>query len=247
MNYIKADLIRIFNKNSFMATIGLYLLSFLGLYFVISNPHLTTDQFLSKTEIIPSLFPLVVGVSIFLAVYNDDFKSKSMQVAIGFGYERYKVVLIKFIEQVLLTFLIAIMTLILMWGVPSLTGLQFTKPELIQLAVNMMASVLIVIGYMSFAQILVFAKQNAISGLIFYILLATNTIYGLITLFTDHFLKDMSLNTTQWLYRGLIEKLSLQISQEKAISIITIATLLLYIIISIIITQQSYKKVELEF
>ncbi|EHI70967.1 hypothetical protein ACVRY7_05020 [Streptococcus ictaluri] len=246
MNYIKADLMRIINKKSFIATIGLYLAAFLALYFILFNPHLTSQQFLLKTDIIPSFFPVVLGVAIFLAVYHDDFKSKSMQVAIGFGISRQKIILIKFLEQALLTLTTASLSAFLMWLVPYLTGIPLTSDENLVLATHWLLQAILVIGYITFAQVLVFYQQQAISGLILYILLATNTICGLLSLAFNHFLKDSSFNPSPALFKNLLQKLIVQLT-DGHLEWLSLIGVLVYLILPIIVTQKLFKKKELEF
>ena len=46
--------------------------------------------------------PLLIGIPIFSAIYTDDFKSRSMQIAIGRGVSRPKMMLARFLETLIL-------------------------------------------------------------------------------------------------------------------------------------------------
>ncbi len=100
-NCMKADLIRVQKKKSFilMAVITLVILSgaFLLAKFLPGKGGFSS-AFSMYMGMGTGTFSLLMGIPVFLAVYSDDFKSKAMQTAIGFGVSRTKLIICRFLE-----------------------------------------------------------------------------------------------------------------------------------------------------
>ena len=93
LNYLIADLNRMSRKKSLVYTLAAYVGLFFIMVYMIYNPNLDAGGYASKTDMFLEFYPLVVGIPIFLSIYSDDFKSKAMQIAIGYGIDRNKNIL----------------------------------------------------------------------------------------------------------------------------------------------------------
>lgn len=122
-NYIGADIRRVLHKPSFLGAIGTFAGLFALTVFIYFNPTFTAELYVTKISSFLSFFPLIVGLFVFLSVYADDFKCRSMQVAIGYGIPRGKIVLGKLLESAVLLFGVAAGMAVFVLAAPILLGL----------------------------------------------------------------------------------------------------------------------------
>lgn len=146
--------------------------------FIYFNPTFTSEMYVSKITNYLSYFPLLIGILIFLSVYADDFKCKSMQVAIGYGFSRTKIIVSKLIECALLLLGIGVITALIVNIVPVLLEIGDMSGDLtLSLVLTVIAKMLRTIGYVAISAIAIFASQNAVGSIVCYVLLSTKTVY----------------------------------------------------------------------
>lgn len=203
-NYLAADIGRVLHKPSFVGACAAFAGLFLLLVFLYFNPGFTADQYTAKIASFLSFFPLLVGLFVFMAVYADDFKCRSMQVAIGYGIPRGRIVLGKLLESAVLLFCAAAVLEVLVTVTPLVLGLAPGRQHLESLTLTVLAEMLRALGYTALATVPVFFFQNAVNGSILYVLLASKTVYITLTLllgqdFVQHTVGDLTryLYTTQ--------------------------------------------------
>ena len=137
-NYIGADLRRIFRKQSFLWAFGAFAGCFVLLVFIYFNPSFTAEMYVSKMTSFMSFFPLVVGLPTFLSVYADDFKCRSMQIAIGYGMPRGRIVFAKLLESAVLLLATAAVMAVLLAAAPLLLGLAPASQQMASLMLTLM-------------------------------------------------------------------------------------------------------------
>lgn len=247
-NYILADIKRICRKRSFFITLATYMGLFLLMIFIFSNPSFTAADYLGRTETYLGFYSLVVGLSIFLSVYSDDFKSKSMQVAIGFGIPRHKVVLSKAIESILLLIITMLGMGLILLIVPIPLGLSLNQAQVTELISTYIVETLRAMTYMTLASVFVFYTQNAVSGIISYVLLSSRTMLILLSLILNQsFFVNTFGDLTQYLSSTLLyQAQSLFLESGKWSSGLWLV-LVAYIIVPIGLAILSFNKKELEF
>ena len=135
-NYIAADLRRIFRKQSFLGAVGAFAGCFAILVFIYFNPSLTAEMYSSKMTSFMSFFPMVVGLLTFLSGYADDFKCRSMQVAIGYGMPRGRILFAKLLESAVLLLATAAVMAVLLTAAPLLLGLAPTPQQMASLVLT---------------------------------------------------------------------------------------------------------------
>lgn len=247
-NYILADIKRVFHKKSFFLTAGIYMALFLMMMFIYFNPTFTSDNYVAKTKTFLGLFPIIIGLPIFLSVYYDDFKSKSMQVAIGYGISRYKVVLAKFIESILLILACTLCIGIVVLFVPVVLGLSLSNTQITTIVLSIIAEGLKAIGYISIAVIPCFYTQNAVSGTIFYVLLSSRTIMIFLSMVLgQNFIINMFGDLTKYLYTSQLYSISSIFIETGTINISLLWTVMAYVILPVLLSIFSFNKRELEF
>ncbi len=247
-NYILADIKRICRKRSFFITLGIYVGLFLLMIFILSSPSFTVGEYVESTETYLSFYPLVVGLSVFLSVYSDDFKSKSMQVAIGFGIPRHKVVLSKLIESIVLLVMTILGIGVIFLIVPIPLGLSLKQEQVTSLVTILLVELFRTITYIALASILVFYTQNAISGIIAYVLLSSKTIMILLSIIlSQSFFINTFGNLTQYFSSTLLYQARTTFLESGKWSSGLMLVLIAYIIVPIGLSIFSFNKKELEF
>lgn len=247
-NYIKADLSRIMRKKSFLSIISGYMFLFLLMIFIVYTPTFNMAEYISKSGDFMGFYSIIIGIPIFLSVYYDDFKSKSMQIAIGYGVPRYKVVLAKIVESFIIAILIGAVFGVITTVIPFLLKIPATNNQIIEIILNVGINTVKVIGYLSISTILVYYSQNAVWGIIVYILLSSSTIYMLFNLALG---QDIIVNTfgdlTKNLYLSILISAKEDLLKDAALGLGNSIGIILYIVLPTIISIILFKKKELEF
>lgn len=177
VNYIKADLYRILHKQSFFGVIGTYIALFVLLIFILFNPTFTGAMYISKIYTFLDFFPLIIGLIVFVSLYVDDLKSNSIQIAIGYGLPRYKIILSKLLECFTLLIIISVCILFLVLITPILLDIKIDASQTIDLIKTILLEVIKTMSYISMSQIIVYIAFNSIEGMIMYLLLSTQVVY----------------------------------------------------------------------
>lgn len=204
-NYIGADLRRIFRKQSFLWAFGAFAGCFAILVFIYFNPNFTAEMYVSKMTSFMSYFPLVVGLLTFLSVYADDFKCRSMQIAIGYGMPRGRIIFAKLLESAALLLATSAGMAVLLTAAPLLLGLAPTSQQIASLVLTAGAELLRALGYGAMSAVAVFLTQNATGGTILYVLLSSKTVYIIaIMLLVQDFLRNTVGDLTKYLYTAML-------------------------------------------
>ena len=96
-NYVMTDFRRIGKRlPRILLVLAVYSILFIINLVTLTQGTLDSVNFVIMTESFIGGMPLMIGTIELIAVFSDDFKAKTMQVAIGIGIPRYKVVLSKF-------------------------------------------------------------------------------------------------------------------------------------------------------
>ena len=247
-NYIGADLRRIFRKQSFLWAFGAFAGCFAILVFIYFNPNFTAEMYVSKMTSFMSYFPLVVGLLTFLSVYADDFKCRSMQVAIGYGMPRGRIIFAKLLESAVLLLATTACMAVLLTAAPLLLGLSPTSQQMVSLVLTAGAELLRALGYGAISAVAVFLTQNATGGTILYALLSSKSVYIIATLLLGQdFLIGTVGDLTEHLYTAMIYACKVDLLQGGHPFICLTLALLIYVVLPTIVSIVSFRKKELEF
>lgn len=247
-NYIAADLRRIFRKQSFLGAFGAFAGCFAILVFIYWNPRFTAEMYVSKMTGFMSFFPLVVGLLTFLSVYADDFKCRSMQIAIGYGMPRGRILLAKLLESAVLLLAASAGMAVLLAAAPLLLGLAPTPQQTASLVLTAAAELLRALGYGAISAVAVFLTQNATGGTILYVLLSSKTVYIIATmLLGQDFLRDTVGDLTKYLYTAMLYTCKADLVQGGQPYLCLMLALLVYIVLPTVISVVGFRKKELEF
>ena len=247
-NYIGADLRRIFRKQSFLWAFGAFAGCFAILVFIYFNPSFTAEMYVSKMTSFMSYFPLVVGLLTFLSVYADDFKCRSMQIAIGYGMPRGRIIFAKLLESAVILLATTACMAVLLTAAPLLLGLTPTSQQMTSLVLTAGAELLRALGYVAISAVAVFLTQNATGGTILYVLLSSKTVYIIATmLLGQDFLLGTVGDLTKYLYTAMIYTCKADLLQGGQPYLCLIFALLIYVALPTVISVVGFRKKELEF
>ena len=175
LNCIKADMLRVQRKKSLIAMslfiIGLFILftSLIGANILKGD---NSTLFKSTVSVVSGFNTILLGIPVFNAIFSDDFKSHSMQVSIGFGISRTKMILARIIEFILI-FVEAYAVFTVCYFI--LGGIINVDMDVITAMVwDLWKDLLLSVCYCCFAMIFVYFAQNGTLGLVVYILLVTS-------------------------------------------------------------------------
>ena len=160
-NLIFADVKRILRKPSYWIVLGICLL--ISLFWTIQSKGsggMSGFSFASSQGTAINTMNLFIGIAIYVSVYADEFTSNSMQCLIGRGISRRRLLIAKFINCVIVTFIsYGIYTLFI-----TITGLimgaKMNGAESSFLYSTILTNAFIVLGYATISMIILFWSKN---------------------------------------------------------------------------------------
>ena len=161
-NLIIADLTRIFRKPTYR--IALLVCFALAIIWAIRAKMNVWNgyTFVSGQEVALNICGNILGISIYLSVYADEFTSNSMQCLIGHGVSRFRLLLAKFIDCVIVTAVsfFAYYFFTMMLGLAMGAGINLA--ELAFFSGNIMVWALKALGYATFSMIVLYWSKNVV-------------------------------------------------------------------------------------
>ena len=180
-NYFRADIRRIFsNKSHAFSMILLFAVFFAALSIPNRTQQVTSVSLVaSACGLLDWLFTFI-GLFEMIAVFSEDFKVKTMQVAIGMGITRMQVIFCKLLEVMCLVVLdcIGVTLIVLAMAVSLGTGMPAVvfKDLVITLLVK---GVLNVVITTSLTMVVLFFTQSTVLSIFVYVLIGID-VFGLL-------------------------------------------------------------------
>lgn len=243
--YLKADFYRIFGRTSRYITLLIFFAAFAAFLYAISGGATPYGMVETVTQIVNLTVCPVFGLIEYGVVYGDDLKAKTMQIAIGTGVSRKKVIFTKWVEIMILTTIDTIIFLVIAYIISIVRGAVFSGEPLRDVLVLSGFSIVKIAGSVAITSILLFGTMNATIGMIIFITSAFGILYFLISaLVTIGPLESLHLD--QYLFTSILEA-----AKSRAVigtlSIPHIIGIVVYLLIFFLIACRIFKKVELEF
>ena len=245
IRYIKADFYRVFTKISRYIVLGLLFILLGVILYAVAKNNATVYQLV---DLLVKAIPYVAvafGLVEYIYVYVEDFKAKTMQIAIGTGIPRRKVVLTKWVEFGLLCLLDYIVMIALIFIICAFNGLRFEGDSAKDVYILFLFGWLKAFVCVGFTMIVVFRTQATTGGLLLYLALSAGVVKVLLsTIFDLNFLAPLHLSTI--LFSNLLET-----ARSRAVlgtfSTLHIIGILIYIGVCYLATTLLFRKKELEF
>ena len=257
---IFADIRRVMRKKSFIIMLILECLLIVGFTAAIIagidslNAQVSVEEqisiepnvaFVSFTVMmIGGVGPLLLGLPIFLAVFSDDFRSHALQMAIGSGLSRKKLILARFTETVILTIVITVFMFIAAFISGLIQGMDM---QIIgEACVKSLIDMITMVCYLAICLIPVYGTQNTTLGMILYILLEAGVVGTVLNALRSGIpqIKDIHI---EWL---LPDKLINDVAMSGDYSwgwVVWIIVPVVYIAIPVWVAMILFRKKELEF
>lgn len=181
INYILADLkritLRIPRAVAMVVILGI-LIAYMrtaatGSQWNVITYTLTLEQYFG-------MLTVMLGVVELISVFSEDFKAKTMQVAIGIGIPRWRIVLSKFIELMVLVFVdLVVIALVALIAAPILQVAP-NGEQVMEILGNLFSVWLGIIAYGTLCTILIFFTQGIGIATILYLALASGIVNSIL-------------------------------------------------------------------
>ena len=132
----------------------------------------------SMADIIAGSLPIFLGIVIFFAVFQDDVKAGTVQVALGKGLSRKQVVWAKVLEGLALTIIYYLIAALILSLVPAVLPISLTSANVLDIWTTTLQSIFDTILFFNIGMIIVVATFKTNLAEITYILFAFSIIPG---------------------------------------------------------------------
>lgn len=248
-NYICADIKRILQRSSHLFSMLLVFIVYIcAVYFPNRGEQTTAVSLVASACSTLDWLPIFVGLFEMIAVFSEDFKVKTMQVAIGLGVSRNKVVLCKLLEVAILLVLdciiIALSTVVIGFALGTPISLVVLKDLILSLLVKCF---LHQITCVSLTMIVLFMTQSSILSIFVFALVSVgivNLLLSLLPMFGMTALESLNLHRLTLTYIIGAFNTRILLGSFDIISFLGIA---LYMAVGIFATCKLFGKRELDF
>ncbi len=246
-DYILADINRLIRR---VPRIVLLVLAYIAavLFLVYSKNSLVWNSvsFISSFATCFSIIGMAICLIEFLFVYASDFKAKVMQVAIGRGISRPRVVLSKFLEVGIMDImsLVILCVIAVIFGLA--TGVHMNGEQAFELAVTFLMTVAEELIYTAVTSIFLFLLQNAGLAALIYLIVGLDPISYLLAFLSPYFKLIVSLHLRDYCYGTVCGLFRANLILGK-FNFLAFFIILVYLVAAYLITTVVFRKKELEF
>ena len=247
LNYIRADLHRIFCRVSRCVFIALFYAVALGieLYQAVSKSYNSVNL----TAAAPLLFEtaaLILGIVEIQSVFADDFRAKTMQIAIGLGVSRPKVVLAKLIDYAVLSAVDSLVLMVLFALGGTACGIHFQGDQIYLMVVCALGNALYMTIAAAITMIPIFYLQSTNLAILFILIVTIDPIKAVIAPFSTKEIV-MNLHLMELPYSTVANTLTTQLSLRNTVPVPQLIGVIAYLAIAYGLTVLVFRKRELDF
>jgi hypothetical protein len=181
-NYWKADAYRLLRSRSFWIMTLLAVVGYIAGVFIISGSGYSASSHASIITMISVVASIFGGLGIYNGVYSQDIKAGAMRVAIGRGTARFRIVLAKLVETVVVAVLYGVVLYVVFRFVPLIFGVAQNDAISRAVLVTVAQVALETILFSSLASIVSMARQESVTATVLFVLLAAGVVDGLLGL-----------------------------------------------------------------
>ena len=158
---IKGDISRILRKKE----IYVFALILYVILFAVKSKSDVEEQIYLFQMMVALIGMLCCTIPVYLTVYGDEIRTGSMQIVIGRGLSRRKVILSKLIDCMILFTLMFIIFLLLFYVKNAISHLSLTPKQNLMAFVYVLITCLRAMGYFALAGLFLFSSWNIAIGL----------------------------------------------------------------------------------
>lgn len=246
INYIKADMWRMERRLPRVIAIILMNIVMAGAIIYSSNQDSWNSVlYMDRLMFGVQMAGVACGILEFIAVFSEDFKAKTMQIAIGSGMQRRHVIVVKFVDFVLA--LIGDYLFLTLMGIvlAFVTQVHPNGEQMLDYGIKVLGYLLSQVGFYSLSLIFVFSLQSSLLPLITYVVLSCGLFHTLLNyLFKLKAVQPLNLDRFTLTYNSEMFISRLMVGSFKFSAFIAIA---IYIAAGYFFSTLVFKNKELEF
>ena len=194
-----------------------------------------------------NFLPALAGGYLFSAIYTDDLTAKNLITLVGFGMNKARIVLVKFILTALFGAVIYALAPLLLYVVHAVFGWTATAGTMTTVYAVSLKYLLTTLGYSVLSGIAVYGLQRTTFAMVLYILLAFNVIGGLVTVFLVNMLgANLATHITNRLLSGLTDRILTGLASGTSLTA-PIIEYVIFIAIAAAVSIMAFNKKEMEF
>lgn len=177
-NYLKAELYRISHKKGTLIYIAALFIAFLiEIIYLATTNKLDAEIFNFIAPMLIAFLPVLIGIPIFITIYNDDISAKNLSAVISSGINKYVIPLSKLVICAISLLVVYIFVALVFYTIVFFALNNFVELDNSAIFGNLIVSYLSTLGFFSLASIITYTFQKSSLSLISIILL----ILGFIT------------------------------------------------------------------
>lgn len=237
MSYLKAEFYRFSKKKSFLGLLILFTVAFSGIAFMFRKD---ASDLVLFSSLLLDMSPMLIGIALFVMIFTDDIGAHSTQIAIGFGIARWKLVIFKIIEMIIMFTLV----LAYAYGLANLLNILFSVGADLTVLHTQMAITLVNVSFYSIVAALVsFVIQKSSTAIIMFVLLISNLFASIAQLiFSIRWVATTFPKLINYIPFSLINDIRINGWAMNNIGILSI-----YALITLLLSIILFNKTELEF
>lgn len=248
LNYIRADLHRITRRVPRVMVLLLILVIFVAvlIYNAVSGQQ-NSIGFMANMASLFSVAGALFGLVEIMAVFADDFRAKTMQVAIGLGVSRPHVVLAKAIEFALLNLLDNLVLAVLVVASSASVGIGLNGDDIYQIMIRVFFAMLNALIPALFTMIPIFYLQGTGLAAILFLVFYIDPLAQIIGMFLSTNEVVIRLHLNEVPYSAILGSTITAFTLHAGVNVGQILGLILYIVAGYFLTVLVFHKRELDF
>lgn len=247
LNYIHADLHRIFRRIPRCVFIILFYAIILGVecYQAVSKSY-NSVNLMADSPTFFGIASLVLGIVELQSVFSDDFRAKTMQIAIGLGLSRPKVVLVKLLDVAILSVVdqMVLMFLFILGGMGC--GISLLGDQIRMLVVSALGCALSTILMTALTMIPLFYLQSTSLAILFFLLISADPLQLILAMFSTNEIV-LNLHLQELPYSVVTSTLTTQLALGNTLPIPQLLGTIAYLVLAYGLTVLVFRKRELDF
>ncbi len=162
--------------------------------------------------------------------------------------QRSRIIFAKLLESMILLFGTAAIMGLLFLCTPTILGLAPDTQQLVSMVLPVAAEMIRALGYIALSTIPVFFSQDAVGGIIVYVLLSSKTVYIVLSMILgQEFLINTVGDLLKYLYTPQLYTVKAALAGGDPFILTLITAWLVYIVLPTVIAVIEFHKKELEF
>ncbi|MCL2747716.1 MAG: hypothetical protein FWE59_03560 [Oscillospiraceae bacterium] len=238
---IRGEIYRLLHKKSLFLYFGALAVGYFLIAFVRSggfDGESVVDDALSLFGLLPAL----AGGFLFAAIYTDDLNAKNLTMLVGFGVNKGKIVIAKFILMAFCGALVFGIMPLYHCAVYAVLGQAATASAAATIAAVSVKYLLTALAFAALSGVAVYGIQRATFALVTYILLAFGVVSGLLAVALDTFAPSLK----EHLMSGISDRVFLGLINGGPLTL-PLVEYAVYVLIALALSALAFYRKEMEF